>query len=492
MRSPLPWRGVRLGTNEIGADPDAPTRRVAIPSSWGETAAAGFVGLLGPTLSRSWDPVRLPEAAERWIAPLDAAARDSRASAGLGAALHGLLFARQAAPDAWAWRDAPEGVDATGRFAIHLAAFADEADGLDTAALDAATESVTLALSLAARDRAPRSLRLTGLDGLLAILGLAYDSGAGRDIAADIVRRVRCAARAVDPRVGLSGRVADPAFADALLGADALGIGPEFAPVDGAGQLTASSEARLAARGLSAERALALALAGTPPLASAGPAAAALMIEALAPLLDDLPVPLRGDLRAPLRGDLRAPLRGDPPARRPVAVPNDGPRPAATCRRLPSRAKGFTQKVTIGGHRVFLQTREYPDGSLGEFALAAGGREGGTARAAIEAVAAAISIGLQHGVPLAAFVDAFAHASFGASGAVEGDPTIATASSPLDFAMRALSAAYGGRHVDDPDLARAERAEDGDPLLPFGPRAGTEDDQETGRRQRILRLVSAS
>jgi hypothetical protein len=157
-------------------------------------------------------------------------------------------------------------------------------------------------------------------------------------------------------------------------------------------------------------------------------------------------------------------------------------------RALPARSKGFTQKVTIGGQRVFLRTAEYDDGSLGEIAVTLGGREGSMAKGLAEACATAISLGLQHGVSLDRFVEAFAHGRFGACGAVEGDPSILSASSPLDYVVRALSEAYLGRHLADPP---AETADDA-PLLPLGlgETGGAANSERV--RQRSLRLVSRS
>ena len=473
MTSLIPWRGVRLRVFDTGKDADAPARRVAIPASWDEQAAAGFVGLIGPEARRSWQPARLPDEAERWIGPLDRAARADGASDGLATALHWLLLLRQAAPDAWAWRNEgawrndgawQDGADRRPSFALHLAAFADPATGLDTASLDEATRTVAIALSMARARSGSRtaSLRIAGLDGMLAALGLAYDSEAGRDIAADVLARLRASLRARDRGIELVAIQAGPA--DALLGVETAGIAAPFSPVTTALALTAASEARLAARGLSPERALALTLAGDPPLRQPADRAAAAMAATLGPLLDHV---------TPC-------IESAPPEH--AADPRAARRP----RRLPARAKGFTQKVTIGGQRIFLRTAEYTDGTLGEVSVTAGG-----SRALMDAVSAAISIGLQHGVPLAAFVDAFAHGRFGPQGVVEGDPAIATASSPLDYALRALSDAYDRKRVPDPAAAPSDGAADAGPLLPMAlPTAAAEPSPAAARRH--LRLVTAS
>jgi hypothetical protein len=110
---------------------------------------------------------------------------------------------------------------------------------------------------------------------------------------------------------------------------------------------------------------------------------------------------------------------------------------------LPARRRGYTQRAGIGGHRVYLRTGEYPDGRLGEFAVSLP-RESASVRAMMDALATAISIGLQHGVGLRPYVDALANTRFAPSGTVEGDPAVAEAASPVDYVMRTLAASYLG------------------------------------------------
>ncbi len=453
MATPIPWRGVRLRTFEAGEDPDAPRRRVALPASWDDDAARGFVGLLGPATRRSWEAVRLPDEAERWIGPLAAAAPELE----LEAALHWLLLLRQACPDEWAWREAGGG---TPSFLLHLAAFADPAGGLDLAALEDAARTAATALSIARAHTgsATALLRVAGLDGMLASLGLAYDSEAGRDIAADALRRIRQAIEARGASLELG--VTEGGAADALLGVETAGIAAPFSPVTQDFSLTAASEARLAARGLTPERALALTLGGETPLRAPTPKAAKAMAAALGPLID------------------RVPAHGLPD------VPADGAPPFG--RRLPARASGFTQKVTIAGQKILVRTAEFEDGTLGEISISGGG-----GRALMEAVSTAISVGLQHGIPLDTFVVALGHVRFGAQGAVEGDPSIASASSPLDYALRALADAYGGRRIPDPDPAPTDDATEATPLLPLALPVSAGAPGPAARR-RHLRLVGGS
>jgi ribonucleoside-diphosphate reductase alpha chain len=120
-------------------------------------------------------------------------------------------------------------------------------------------------------------------------------------------------------------------------------------------------------------------------------------------------------------------------------------------RRLPDRRKGYTQKAIVGGHKVYLRTGEYDDGSLGEVFLDMH-KEGAAFRSLMNNFAIAVSIGLQYGVPLEEFVDAYTFTRFEPSGPVEGNDAIKMASSILDYVFRELAISYMGRH----DLAHVE------------------------------------
>jgi ribonucleoside-diphosphate reductase alpha chain len=127
-------------------------------------------------------------------------------------------------------------------------------------------------------------------------------------------------------------------------------------------------------------------------------------------------------------------------------------RQAVTSRhKLPQRRKGYTQKASVGGHKVYLRTGEYDDGSLGEIFLDMH-KEGAAFRSVMNNFAIAISIGLQYGVPLEEYVDAFTFTRFEPSGPVEGKDAIKMATSILDYVFRELAVSYLGRH----DLAHAE------------------------------------
>ncbi len=123
--------------------------------------------------------------------------------------------------------------------------------------------------------------------------------------------------------------------------------------------------------------------------------------------------------------------------------------------RLPHRRKGYTQKASVGGHKVYLRTGEYEDGSLGEIFIDMH-KEGAAFRSLMNNFAIAISIGLQYGVPLEEFVEAFTFTRFEPAGLVQGNATIKNATSLLDYVFRELAVSYLGRddlaHVQPDDL----------------------------------------
>jgi ribonucleoside-diphosphate reductase alpha chain len=124
-------------------------------------------------------------------------------------------------------------------------------------------------------------------------------------------------------------------------------------------------------------------------------------------------------------------------------------------RKLPDRRKGYTQKAIVGGHKVYLRTGEYEDGKLGEIFIDMH-KEGAAFRAMANNFAIAISIGLQYGVPLEEFVEAFTFTRFEPSGMVEGNSAIKMSTSIIDYIFRELAISYLGRndlaHVTPPDL----------------------------------------
>jgi ribonucleoside-diphosphate reductase alpha chain len=124
-------------------------------------------------------------------------------------------------------------------------------------------------------------------------------------------------------------------------------------------------------------------------------------------------------------------------------------------RRLPDRRRGYTQKALVGGHKVFLRTGEYDDGALGEIFVDMH-KEGAAFRSLMNSFAIAISIGLQHGVPLEKFVDQFLFSRFEPNGIVMGNDRIKMATSIIDYIFRELAITYLGRdelaHVSEEDL----------------------------------------
>ena len=111
--------------------------------------------------------------------------------------------------------------------------------------------------------------------------------------------------------------------------------------------------------------------------------------------------------------------------------------------KLPHRRKGYTQKAIVGGHKVYIRTGEYDDGTIGEVFLDMH-KEGAAFRSLMNNFAIAVSIGLQYGVPLEEFVDAYTFTRFEPSGPVEGNETIKMASSILDYVFRELAISYLG------------------------------------------------
>jgi ribonucleoside-diphosphate reductase alpha chain len=144
--------------------------------------------------------------------------------------------------------------------------------------------------------------------------------------------------------------------------------------------------------------------------------------------------------------------------------------------KLPSRRKGYTQKAVVGGHKVYLRTGEYDDGRLGEIFVDMH-KEGATLRSLLNNFAIAISLGLQYGVPLDEYVDAFTFTRFEPAGAVQGNDTIKMATSILDYVFRELAISYMGRydlaHVDPNEmdggaLGKGENEGKADPVISRG------------------------
>jgi len=492
MKHDQAWHGVRMRRIPAAADADAEPRLVTLPAAWDDGAAQALAGLAPGT-----GPVLLAAAADAWIRPIAARASRVGVTVPLAERLHRLLLHRRGAPTEPVWQGR---ADSAG-FVVNLGAFHDDATGFDAAGFSEAVETATLALLLSGADgpqRAPAGLGMAGLAHLLAALGLDYASEPARDVAralAAILRdRAASAASALPAlfgaaRVGLAAGLPPPAatpvpglaeaarqaaaaasgcrwpglttirpagLAEALLGVETGGIAPAFSPLSEGGGLTRTARAWLAATGLSAESAVAALLAGANPFPVADAAAHAAMHDAVAPFIDAMPA-------------------------RPETTP--APAPASQLRReLPAKRAGYTQKAAVGGHRLYLRTGEYGDGTLGEISVALH-KETPAFRGLMDCFCAAVSIGLQRGVPLAEFVDAFTLTRFGPAGVVEGDPAVVSASSLLDYVFRHLAANYLGRR-DIPEAEADEGLADTVPLLPLD--FPTASPRERRRRFRVV------
>lgn len=131
--------------------------------------------------------------------------------------------------------------------------------------------------------------------------------------------------------------------------------------------------------------------------------------------------------------------------------------------KMPDRRTGYIQKATVGGHKVYVHTGEYSDGRLGEIFIDMH-KEGAAFRAMMNNFAIAVSLGLQYGVPLEEYVEAFTFTRFEPSGFVAGNQSIKNATSILDYVFRELAISYLGRH----DLAHVDPSEIGHDVIGGG------------------------
>jgi ribonucleoside-diphosphate reductase alpha chain len=421
------WHGVRMRRTEVSPDPDSAPRSVTLPAAWEESAAAALSALGGK------GPVDLAGAAQAWIAPIAAAATTVGIEAPLADRLHRLLLLRRGAPTEPVWHeDANDGP----AFVLNLPAFLDSDGLLDCSGIAEGVETAVFALSFAAPKVRDIDVGMADLAGLLAAVGVDYASEEARDIARCLAAIVRGRADAASGRLGrLSGPmrpaavewpappsyaavfglaeaaraarqaaaevegmrhrgttgIMRPGLAEALLGCETGGIAPAFSVIGHGGGLTRAARAWLGVKGVAAEEALATALGGGSPIPSHGAAAHAAMHDAVAPFMHGMPprpVPL---------AVLAAPIRR---------------------RELPNRRSGYTQRAAVAGHKLFLRTGEYDDGSLGEIAVSLH-KEGAAFRGLMDNFAHAVSLGLQHGVPLERFIEAFTFTRFGPAGVVD-------------------------------------------------------------------------
>lgn len=483
------WASVRMRRTSAAADPDAAPRRVALPAAWDHRAAAAVAELADDDARAS-----LIALADSWIRPISVRARRAGLEAPLAADLHALL------------RDRRGSLVAGHGFVLNLAAFHNAETGFDLTGFAEAARLAVTALTVADPQARRLAIGVADLARLLAELGLDYATQAARDIAACLVALLRAAAEcqsaalcerfgaltiagavAAAPRTcvipGLAAAaaraqadaaanpvrhhealiaIAAPGAVEDLLGVETGGVAPAFAPLDDAGNLTATARARLATLGMTGEAAFAQLLAGQNPLPPVTAEAHVAMHDAVGPFAHRLTA-------------------------RPSVL---GPAPAPISRRaLPARRNGYTQKATVGGHKIFLRTGEYADGKLGEIFIGLH-KEGPAFRGLMDNFSVAVSLALQHGVPLEALVESFTFTRFGPAGLVEGDPAVARATSLIDYVFRTLAVNYLGQT----DLADAEdEAQDtvGDGARERAPLLPLELPREDGPRQRrrALRVV---
>jgi len=160
--------------------------------------------------------------------------------------------------------------------------------------------------------------------------------------------------------------------------------------------------------------------------------------------------------------------------------------------KLPERRKGYTQKAIVGGHKVYLRTGEYNDGSLGEIFIDMH-KEGAGFRAMMNNFAIAVSVGLQYGVPLEEFVDAFTFTRFEPAGMVQGNDSIKNATSILDYIFRELAVSY----LDRTDLAHVKPTGAAFDDLGAGVKEGQQNlsevsDNAASRGLEVLRQISST
>jgi ribonucleoside-diphosphate reductase alpha chain len=136
-----------------------------------------------------------------------------------------------------------------------------------------------------------------------------------------------------------------------------------------------------------------------------------------------------------------------------------GTRPHGLRVRMPKRRRGFTQEARVGGHKIFLRTGEYEDGTLGEIFIDMH-KEGAAFRSLMNCFAMAVSVGLQYGVPLETYVEQFTFTRFEPQGLVEGHPYVKFSTSIVDYLFRVLGIEYLNRY----DLAHVKPEEAASPL----------------------------
>lgn len=542
------WRPIPLRTTELVNDHEDPnsvySAKLVLPAMWDDTMAYALLELLRfpEDLNAEDGIIDARHEINQWITFLSSSLKEekpfrfseqrSHSHINYETLLLKLLLAHKVSPTLAIWKGYRE--EKSG-FVLNLARFIEEDGQIDhlgfietfialTQLLSSYTQHNQLhtnELPLFSAEPAERNLfpdisspldspsyiLLTNLDAALARMGMDYNSEEARQAAAFLTAAARYLCRpwiaehktslerfsferthplfylhhslltkpipflSKEKMIKIEVGFSSPGPVDALLGVEACGLAPIFSPLHADGNLSESSLARLAHKGYSLENALAALLMGEQILSSADRTAHLAMYNALSSYADYMPTRPAPSLVPDL----------------PAGALKRGYR-----RTLPARQNGFTQKATIAGHRLFLRTSEYEDGSLGEITLSPM-RENSMVKGLLECFAQAVSLGLQYGVPLEKFVETFAYTHFGYGGTVEGDPKSAFATSLLDYTFRTLSDAYLGQHLPDAPAPTQTKANK-DLLLPLdlpeSPKGVVSEKRKKTRASSTLRLVS--
>jgi ribonucleoside-diphosphate reductase alpha chain len=168
-----------------------------------------------------------------------------------------------------------------------------------------------------------------------------------------------------------------------------------------------------------------------------------------------------------------------------LGIVPQGSRPKGLRVRLPKKRVGFTQEARVGGHKIFLRTGQYEDGTLGEIFIDMH-KEGAAFRSMMNCFAMSVSIGLQYGVPLQTYVEQFTFTRFEPQGIVEGHPYVKMATSIVDYLFRTLAVEYLGRY----DLAHV-KPEGEDPIPHAGFVGGGIKEDRPSESERMLRAVDS-
>jgi hypothetical protein len=485
------WEGVALRRTRAGADADAAPRPVALPASWEEGAAEALAAIAGPGAA----PVSLPRAAEAWIGRATARGlksgtlADAEEAHRLAEGLRALLLTRRGTLGAASWRaEGRSGAEA--RFVLSLPAFLEAEGGFDAEGFAEACRIGVRTLDALACARATRlRMGFADLAGLLAGIGLAYDSQPAREVAAAVAALARGAAEAESGRLAarLGAReplallwptppesTVLPGLAEAARAAlDAAAASPQGLRHAGLLVLTPPD----AAEALLGAETGGIAPAAGPTRSLPGPRGGAMEVPTRAALRVGAPdavarllAPADSAARRAMREAVAPFLHAPPPA--PAALPEASQGRAAARRVAAALVPLPALTAIVGGVRVALHRAEDPEGRLVEIGFTLP-REAAAAGGLLDGIAAAVSVGLAQGVPLSAFVETFAYARIGAPGGpVEGDDAIRRASSVVDWAFRRLGLEHLGRQdlVDPAEEAVAARpaaAAAAAPLLPL-------------------------